>query len=120
EYFANAIRSICDYCKTERKDRLTLLVTPYPHHGTGNYFGGATWNTSSKHDTSEKNYNGHVLQDYVEEINHAAHAAGLPVLDLHQTKGFDWRKHTIDGCHPNPLGHQWLAEQIIAMLKRLL
>ena len=120
EYFANAIRSICDYCKTERKGRLTLLVTPYPHRGTGNYFGGATWNTSSKHDTSEKNFNGHVLQDYVDEITYAAHVAGLPVLDLHQTKGFDWRKHTIDGCHPNPLGHQWLAEQIIAMLKRLL
>lgn len=120
EYFANAIRAICDYCKTERKGRLTLFVTPYPHHGTGNYLGGATWNTSSQHDTSERNFNGHILQDYVDEINYAAHAMGLPVLDLHQTTGFDWRKHTIDGCHPNPLGHQWIAEQITAALKRLL
>jgi len=120
EYFANAVRAICDYCKTQRNGRLTLLVTPYPHHGVGNYFGGAIWNTSSEHDTSERNFNGHVLSDYVEAIDRAAHATGLPVLNLHQIKGFDWRKHTIDGCHPNPLGHQWLADQITATLKKLL
>jgi lysophospholipase L1-like esterase len=120
DYFSNALKAICDDCNEKRHGKLTLFVTPYPHHGTGNYFGGATWNTSSKHDTSERNFNGHVLQDYVDEIERAATAAGFPVLNLHQVIGFDWRKHTIDGCHPNPLGHQWLADVITTKLKELL
>ena len=119
EFFSNAMEAICTFCQKERTNGKTLFVTPYPHHGIGNYLGGADSMKSSEHDTSELNFNGQTLQDYVDEIEHCAQKAGFPVLNLHRVKGFDWRLHTLDGCHPNPLGHQWLADRILMALAEL-
>ena len=35
-------------------------------------------------------------------------------------KGFDWKIHTVDGCHPNEEGHMWLAKQISDKLKTII
>ena len=112
EFFSFAMEKICRFVIEKREGKKTLLVTPYPHHGIGNYFGGAVWNASSEHDTSELNFNGHSLSDYAEAIESAGEKYGISVLNLHRAPGFDWRKHTVDGCHPNSEGHDWLAARI--------
>ena len=119
EYFSHAVDFICRYICKERLGKKTLLVTPYPHHGTGNYLGGETWNTSNEHDTDALNFNGHRLLDYVDVIEKTGEKYGLPVLNLHKEAGFDWTKHTMDGCHPNGYGHSWLADKIFAKLKSM-
>lgn len=118
--FVAAMREIGEFIRTKRAGKKTLLVTPYPHHGIGNFWGGEKWNTSSEHDTDAVNFNGHILRDYVDAIEAAAKEYGIPVLNLHEVGGFDWQKHTSDGCHPNPLGHDWLAEKIADAIRGLL
>ncbi len=110
--FEASMVQVCEYVKKTRADKKTLLVTPYPHHGIGNFQGGSHWKDKSEHDTDAKNFNGQILKDYVDAIERVGERYGIPVLNLHKVGGFDWRKHTIDGCHPNPAGHDWLAEQI--------
>ena len=112
EYFSFAVEKICRFVCEKRKDKKTLLVTPYPHHGIGNYLGGKAWNTSNEHDTDELNFNGHRLCEYVEIIEQTGEKYGIPVLNLHKTPGFKWQEHTVDGCHPNSRGHDYLAEKI--------
>lgn len=117
--FVAAMREICEYVKTRRADKKTLLVTPYPHHGIGNFEGGQMWKTSSEHDTDAVNFNGHVLRDYVDAIAQVGGEYGIAVLNLHEVGGFDWTVHTGDGCHPNPQGHDWLAEKIAQAIRSL-
>ena len=119
EYFSHAVEAICKYICKERLGKKTLLATPYPHRGIGNYLGGENWNTSDEHDTDALNFNGHKLSDYVDVIESMGIKYGLPVLNLHREEGFVWTKHTLDGCHPNGEGHSWLAEKITAKLKTL-
>jgi lysophospholipase L1-like esterase len=121
KYFINAINEICRFCK-ERPQTKFLIVTPYPHHGIGNYYGGPiwSWDGRSEHDTSEPNICGHVLLDYVNVLEECAQKYDIPVLNLHKEQGFDWTKHTIDGCHPNEEGHKWLADKIVAKLKDII
>lgn len=111
-YFLNAVRKIFNYCVSLGKGKDTLIVTPYPHNGIGNFYGGKTHEESSRHDTDCVNYNGHRLIDYVSVLDSEAKALGLRVLNLHNIPDFDWKIHTSDGCHPNPEGHRWLAEKI--------
>ena len=119
EYFFCALHKICRRIKEVRGDRPTLLVTPYPHRGIGNFRGGEHFKDRSEHDTSEVNFNGHVIGDYADAINKVCSEYGIPVLDLYGTEGFDWRTMTSDGCHPNPAGHKWLADKVTAALKEL-
>ena len=66
-----------------------------------------------------------VLKDYVNIIGKTAAQYGLPVLDLFDTSAI--RAHipdiaetlTTDGLHPNDAGHELLAEEIAAFLKKL-
>lgn len=116
DYFAVAADRLCRFCAETLSPKRVLIVTPYPHRGVGNIFGGEQWNTHTEHDTDTKNFNGHILSDYVDCLETAAERWQLPVLNLHQVAGFDWRRHTLDGCHPNAEGHAWLAENIQAML----
>lgn len=119
EYFFCALHNICRRIKEVRGDKPTLFVTPYPHHGIGNFRGGEHFKDKSEHDTSEINFNGHVISDYVDAINKVCAEYGISVLDLHRKEGFDWRTMTSDGCHPNPEGHKWLADRVTAALKEL-
>ena len=112
DYFSCAVNEILQYCCSIGAQARTLIVTPYPHNGIGNYQGGATYNTSCRHDTCDANFNGHTLSDYVAVLNTACQQAGIACIDLHEVQGFDWTVHTTEGCHPNPDGHQWLADQI--------
>ncbi len=121
QYFAGAVASICESVKKMRAGKITLFVTPYPHNGIGNYFGGEHWRgASSRHDTNEKNYNGHCLSDYVKVLCDTCDTYSLPCLNLHSDFNFDWRIHTSDGCHPNEKGHQLLAEHIAKKLRELI
>ncbi len=118
EYFYGAVDILCKQCVSFREPAKTLIVTPYPHNGIGNFAGGSDFMDRSRHDTSARNYNGHCLEDYVDALEEISAKYNIPVLNLHKEKGFDWKKHTLDGCHPNPEGHIWLAEHIKPLIKR--
>lgn len=121
KYFVNAVDEICRFCK-DRPDTKFLIVTPYPHHGIGNYYGGPTWSWDgrSEHDTNVPNFAGYILEDYVKVLETTAQKYNIPILNLHTEKGFDWKAHTVDGCHPNEEGHRWLADKIINKLTEIL
>ena len=119
-YFSHALKTIIEHVKAVRGDKITLFVTPYNHNGIGNFLGGEWWRDSSRHDTDAKNFNGHILSDYVEAITNACEKYGVPCLDLHKDFTFDWRAHTSDGCHPNPEGHKLLAEAVVMKIRELM
>ena len=119
-YFAHALGTIIDRVKDKRAGKITLFVTPYPHNGIGNFLGGEKWNTSSRHDTDAQNYCGHTLPEYSATIVKLCEKHGVDYLDLHENFPFDWRAHTVDGCHPNPVGHKLLADAIAKKLRELI
>ena len=122
DYFAGAVEEICQKISEIRDKKTILLVTPYSHNGIGNYYGGLHFEDASRHDTTERNYHGHCLKEYVDVLVQAAGRHNIAVLDLHEGSDFDWKVHTMDGCHPNEEGHKWLADRIgeaIANLCRL-
>lgn len=116
--FAPAVDFLCrDLLRRFPRERI-LLVTPYSHHGTGNYLGGATWRDACAHDTDTPNYHGHTLLDYASILLQAGRSYGLRTLNLFAaTPRFDWRTQTLDGCHPNPDGHRYLAGQVLSALE---
>lgn len=118
-YFEYALETICKHVLEARAGKITLFVTPYPHNGIGNYLGGELWNSKSCHDTSEVNFNGHSLPEYVSTIERVCQKYDLPCLNLHRNFDFDWKKHTTDGCHPNEEGHLLLTAAIENKLKEL-
>ena len=118
--FYRAVDEICKKISNSRCVNKTLIITPYPHNGIGNFFGGKDYNDASRHDTDELNFNGHRLIDYVKVIEEIATEYGIPVMNLHDVSGFDWKVHTTDGCHPNIGGHRWLAEKIGEAINKLL
>ena len=120
EYFSCALETMIAHIKKHRNDKITLFVTPYPHNGIGNYFGAENWKSSSRHDTDTMNFNGHVLLDYVNAIESACAKNLIPCLNLHKDFTFDWRVHTLDGCHPNEEGHRILAEAIEKKIRTIM
>ena len=119
-FFAHAMETVCAYIGRVRAGKLTLVVTPYPHNGVGNFFGGETWRTSSRHDTDAVNFCGHTLSEYAAVMEETCLKYGIPCLNLHKNFAFDHRLHTLDGCHPNEEGHRLLAEVIANKLKTLM
>lgn len=119
KYFDFAVRSLMKSAEEWGMKEKTLFITPYKHHGVGNFKGGETYNTASEHDTTEVNFVGHVLEDYVNTILKAAEETGFRVLDLYHRNDFDWKTMTLDGCHPNPAGHRWLADQVEKALEEM-
>ena len=119
-YFTIAVDALCRHVKEAREGKPTLFVSPYPHNGIGNFFGGKNEKDASRHDTSAKNFVGSTLWDYASVWEEACKKYKLPLLNLHRNFPFDHKKHTLDGCHPNEEGHRLLAETISAYLKQLL
>ena len=119
-YFSHALNTIAAHIQKCRPGKITLFVTPYPHNGIGNFFGGVHWRDASRHNTTEQNFNGQVLQDYVQALEDVCVQNQLPLLNLHKDFAFDWRIHTLDGCHPNEDGHKLLAAAIVKKLEALL
>lgn len=113
-YFADAAAFLADTAAALVPR--VLFVTPYEHHGIGNFAGGEHFRHSSEHDTTAVNFVGHTLRQYAEVLRETAEARGLEVLALHG-ECFDWRTLTSDGCHPNEDGHRWLAERILGRLR---
>lgn len=118
-YFAHAVQTVCEYITRVRAGKITLVVTPYPHNGVGNFLGGETWRTSCRHDTDAPNFCGHTLSEYAEAMEKTCRRYGIPCLNLHKNFAFDHRIHTLDGCHPNVEGHLLLAEAIGRSIKAL-
>lgn len=114
-HFRYAVRELISACRAlfhgDCRQKV-LFVTPYSHHGTGNFAGGTAWNTASEHDTTAVNWVGHTLGDYADAIAEECSHAGVPCLNLHPLP-FDWQTLTVDGCHPNPAGHVWLCGRIL-------
>ena len=119
-YFEHAVKELVDLVKEKRKARITLFVTPYAHNGIGNFKGGRNWQDSNRHDTSEINFNGHTLRDYVNVIENVCAENDIYCLNLHKEFDFCWQKHTLDGCHPNEKGHALIANAIVKRLKFIL
>jgi len=40
QYFESAVRRLAERVTEKRKGKITLFVTPYPHNGIGNFYGG--------------------------------------------------------------------------------
>ena len=113
-HFRHAVRELIEACRVlfHGDFRRVLFLTPYSHHGIGNFSGGSAWNASSEHDTTSVNWVGHVMADYADAIVTECEAAQVPCLNLHALP-FGWRSLTADGCHPNPDGHRWLCDRIL-------
>lgn len=68
---------------------------------------------------------GAVLEDYVTIIRTTARQYDLPVLDLYETSAIRAnipeiaQDLTTDGLHPNDAGHELLADEIAAFLRKL-
>lgn len=68
---------------------------------------------------------GAILEDYVTIIRATAKQYGLPVLDLYETSAIRAnvpeiaQDLTTDGLHPNDAGHELLADEIAAFLRKL-
>lgn len=118
-YFSVALSKICEHLLAHHEKNKILLVTPYPHNGIGNFKGGEHFRDKNRHDTTEINFNGFVLKDYVDKIVEIANKYDIPVLDLYNGSDFDWKTQTVDGCHPNDEGHVWLADKIEKKLYEL-
>jgi lysophospholipase L1-like esterase len=119
DYFSVAFEKICWFASTRRDKDFTLLVTPYPHQGVGNYEGGSSYTASSTHETNDLNYNSQRMADYMACIIETAEKYDIPVLNLHTDSDFDYKTMTIDGCHPNEVGHEWLAEKNGAAIREM-
>ncbi len=112
-YFTEAVSSVIAQARDFLPDERLLFVTPYPHHGIGNFRGGDSALASSEHDTTLPNYAGRTLDDYCDALVDICEAQGIRVLDLRQAaEPFCWQSMTSDGCHPSPEGHRWLARHI--------
>lgn len=117
-YFGNAVHTLCRGLLGMFPKEKILFLTPYPHHGIGNFAGGTHWRESGEHDTDNVNFVGHTLSDYADVLCGVCGEYGIRVLDLRKSvPPFDWRALTVDGCHPNPAGHRWLVERIMEVLK---
>ncbi len=113
QYFTNAIRSIITQARSFLPDHRILVVTPYPHHGVGNFYGASNSRESNEHDTTAANFVGQTLDDYCEALMQICSQKHVQVLDLRKAPDpFVWQIMTVDGCHPNPAGHRWLAHYI--------
>ena len=70
-----------------------------------------------------KECDGLVLQEYVKIIREVADFYSLPILDLFADSGIypliptHKEKYTVDGLHPNDLGHSIVAEKIMCFIK---
>ena len=119
QYFEFAVKKLIERVKEKRNGKITLFVTPYPHNGVGNFAGGSYWKESNRHDTDQKNYNGHTLKEYSDVITALCKKNGIECLNLFDGFDFSWKEHTLDGCHPNEKGHALIAEAVIKKLKNI-
>lgn len=120
-YFRPATARVFDrMTDTFGADR-TLVITPYPHHGYGNYRHAPGYCDARWHDTDAPNIVGMCLEDYCDVLREEAGKRGMPLLDLFRafgchSAGFDWQNLTTDGCHPNTRGHQLIADAVLKAL----
>ena len=68
----------------------------------------------------------HRLEPLMDACREVAHDCGVPLIDHFanwtnaEKDGVDLAKWTTDGCHPNPLGHQQIANLMVSRLSEIL
>ena len=83
------------------------------------------WNEDNVRGDGYKTSDAGVLKEYVDTIREVAEYYAFPVLDLYARSGFQPKVQTVrelympDGLHPNDMGHENLAQKIIAFLGTL-
>lgn len=110
--FCGAVNSLLNYLINEYgKEKLTVIL-PMPRYNSDSIYGEGKKTTAL-----------YPLSAYVENIEKIAKAKGIPCLDFSKdfpqplTNSGD--KYTIDGLHPNDLGHDKLANLICEYIKSL-
>lgn len=94
-------------------DAFIFVITPLHRHNENNPKGSGC-----------KKYDGLVLREYVKIIREVADYYSLPVLDLFADSGIypiipaHKEKYTVDGLHPNDLGHKIISNRIINFIKK--
>lgn len=107
--FYGALREFIDYCYGANSEYKIILITPIQRN---NFY-----------DTFDPNALGHTLNDYADAIRFVGERESLSVVDLLRYGGINLHNlstYTIDGLHPNNLGYEVMAAQIIAEMEKFL
>ena len=110
--FYGALHELYRRLITKYPDAFIFVITPLHRADEDNVRG----------ENGKKERDSLVLRDYVKIIREVADYYSLPVLDLFADSGMypaipaHKEKYTVDGLHPNDLGHCVLAERIIRFL----
>ena len=102
--FYGAWNDVISYIITANPKLKVVLLTPF--------------NTGS----SSVNALGLSVKDYADAILAIGTKFSIPVVDCFRNAGIcpnNWGTYTLDGTHPNALGHEWVAGYIIAQVKNL-
>ena len=70
---------------------------------------------------NQPNYNGYILEQYVDAIINITNKYNLPVIDLFRCGLFDPNNIDVfpDGLHPNDIGHKMMADYIAQELLKI-
>lgn len=112
ETFLGSLRILCEKIKKEYKDKLVIFVTPMIREGD-----------IRKKPNVNKGVLSYKLENYANYIKYFASIYGFECIDLYHelnvnpNKIEDKEKYTMDGLHPNALGHEVLANVFFNFLK---
>ena len=117
--FRFAAEQLCGGLRERYPGKRIVLLTPYKQRGHGNFAGAHDFRDADDHCSDARNFSGHTLGDYARVLREVCAARDIPVLDLYGASGVDaahsdedFRRYTLDGCHPNEAGHALLAEAL--------
>ena len=76
-----------------------------------------------RYNGQEKNMHGHNLKDYVDAIKSAVINNKIDYIDLYENgfpapKTDKVEKYTMDGVHPNEVGHEYIADKVVEYLNK--
>lgn len=124
--FRFAAEQLCGGLRERYPGKRIVLLTPYKQRGHGNFAGAHDFRDADDHCSDARNFSGHTLGDYARVLREVRAARDIPVLDLYGASGVDvahsdedFRRYTLDGCHPNEAGHALLAEALRDFWKTL-
>ena len=124
--FRFAAEQLCGGLRDRYPGKRIVLLTPYKQRGHGNVAGAHDFRDADDHCSDARNFSGHTLGDYARVLREVCAARDIPVLDLYGASGVDvahsdedFRRYTLDGCHPNEAGHALLAEALRDFWKTL-
>lgn len=111
--FYGALNYLYNNLITRYSDAFIFVITPLHRDDENNPRG-----------EGKKPVDGPLLHEYVAIIKEVAAKYSLPVLDLYADLGIcptvsaQKEKYTVDGLHPNDLGHKIIANMVLAFIKK--